>query len=61
MTAPERAARCLRLVALSGYPTPKPPVQCASEQLPGTVLCAHHLAEAVADFRRLTGQADDAQ
>lgn len=58
MTTPERARRCLRLVAPSGYLTPKPPFQCANEQLPGSELCAHHLAEAASDFRRLTGQAD---
>jgi hypothetical protein len=56
MTTPERAPRCLRLVVDKHGKN-----QCTSEQLPGAELCAHHLAEAVADFKRLTGQADDAK
>jgi len=51
---PERAARCLLLVVDKHGKN-----QCQSEQLPGSLLCAHHLADAVADFNRLTGQGGD--
>lgn len=52
---PDRAPRCLLLIV-----DKRGTNQCQSKQLPGAALCAHHLAEAVADFNRLTGQADDA-
>jgi len=55
MTTPERAARCLLLVVDKHGKN-----QCQNEQLPGADLCAKHLGQAAADYRRLTGQADDA-
>lgn len=53
---PPRAPRCLRLVEPTNGLKLRAPVQCDNPRLPGTDLCAHHLAGAVADWRRLTGQ-----
>lgn len=57
MTTPIRALRCLRLVEEVNVIKVRAPRQCANEQLPGSALCAHHLAEAAADYRRITQDA----
>ena len=65
MTTPDRKVRCLRLVEATNVIKVRAPQQCANEQLPGSALCAHHLAEAAADYRRITqdalAEAPDAQ
>lgn len=58
MTTPARALRCLRLVEQTNVIKVRAPQQCANEQLPGSSLCAHHLGEAAADYRRITQDAD---
>ena len=44
----ERAPRCLRLVI-----SKRGKNQCESEQVPGSALCAHHLAQAAEDYRAI--------
>ena len=51
--ASDRKARCLRLVEHTNGIKTRPPERCTSERLPGSSLCAHHLGEAAADFRRI--------
>jgi hypothetical protein len=58
MTTPERKSRCLRLVEHTNGIKLRGTDQCASERLPGSALCSHHLGEAASEFRRLTGQDD---
>jgi hypothetical protein len=45
----DRTDRCLLLVVGKHGKN-----QCQSERLPGSALCAHHLAEAAREFRALT-------
>lgn len=51
---PERKLICLRLVERSNGIKATPPERCPSERLPGSDLCAHHLARAAEDYRRIT-------
>jgi len=46
----ERKRRCLKLVISPKHGRN----QCENEQLPGSDLCAHCLAEAVEDYRHIT-------
>ena len=45
-----RKPRCLRLVERTNGIKFRPADQCPNEQLPGSELCAHHLAKAAAEF-----------
>jgi hypothetical protein len=51
--AAARKLICLRLVERTSGVRIRPPERCANEQLPGSDLCARHLGEAAADFRRI--------
>jgi hypothetical protein len=51
----ERKLICLRLVEKSNGIKIRPAEQCANERLPGSDLCAHHLA--ATDFRKIIGAA----
>lgn len=53
VTQLERAPRCLRLVERSNGLKVKPKEQCGSEQVPGSALCATHLAEAVREYNEI--------
>lgn len=48
VTQIERAPRCLKLVV-----SKRGKNQCTSEQVDGSDMCAHHLAAAVEDYRRI--------
>lgn len=53
VTPIERAPRCLRLVERSNGIKLKGTERCESEQVPGSALCAHHLAEAAREFQAI--------
>jgi hypothetical protein len=46
---------CLRLTESTNGLKIKPAERCSSERLPGSALCAHHLAQAAEEYRKLTG------
>jgi hypothetical protein len=54
--SPDRKPRCLRLVEHANGLKFRPPDQCQNERLPGSALCAHHLGDAVNEFRQVTTQ-----
>lgn len=49
----ERAPRCLRLVERSNGIKLKATERCESEQVPGSSLCAHHLASAAREYNEI--------
>ena len=51
-----RKPRCLRLVEGGNILKVRGTEQCQSERLDGSAYCAHHLAEAVREFKRITGE-----
>ncbi len=59
MTMPDRKPRCLRLIEHANGIKARPPERCPNEQLPGSALCAHHLGQAVAEFREITTGTDE--
>jgi len=50
VTQIERVPRCLRMVERTSGVKIRPPERCPNEQLPGSALCASHLAEAHREF-----------
>jgi hypothetical protein len=53
MTQTDRAPRCLRLTERSNGIKLKATERCESEQVPGSALCAHHLAEAAREYQAI--------
>jgi len=53
VTQIERAPRCLRLVERTNGIKIKAPERCPNEQLPGSALCAAHLAEAHREYEAI--------
>jgi hypothetical protein len=53
MTEDTRKLRCLLNVEHANGIKFKPTDQCPNERLPGTKVCAHHLAELVNDYGRI--------
>lgn len=49
----DRKLICLQLVERTNGIKIKPTERCTSERVPGSSLCAHHLASAVQDYHRL--------
>jgi hypothetical protein len=48
-----RAPRCMRLANNTNGLKIRSTDQCPNEQLPGSELCAHHLAEAVREWNEI--------
>lgn len=57
--ASPRKRRCLKLIEHGNAMKVRGTEQCASERLDGSSYCAHHLAEAVREYKRITGESDD--
>ena len=58
--APERKLICLRLLERANGIKLRATERCANERLPGSDLCAVHLGQAAADFRRIIASAQEA-
>lgn len=53
VTQIERAPRCLRMIERTSGIKIRPPERCPNEQLPGSALCAAHLAEAAREYQEI--------